>query len=445
MSTQPINKDALNRLFRARTVVNARLPYLRSTTMAMVPQEVPGLGTVATTPHMHFLYDPDFMLKITDDLMLGGVYLHEMLHQLKNHHARRLAFGLLDTGSREDLHLWNIAGDLENNRDIEASGLLLPGKAILGGDPCYARNFKRADGSVFPPDQLAETYYQWLKEARDAVPPPPPGSDPGGTADGPSRVGAGRCGSGCGAKVPGEPDGTDQGGRSKSEVDVIRKETAQAIRDQVASKGVGSVPGGLARWAEKADDELPVPWHVLLSRATTRAVSWAAGQVAYKYDRPSRRQAGLGYGAGSAILPALRRPIPTIWVGVDTSGSMGQKDVSVVLSVVEKVMQHTQKKVTFFTCDTAIDTLKEVASWREAVKLIKGGGGTDFRPVFEAAMSARPDKRPQVLVFVTDGCGPAPANPPHGIKVVWLLVGPYAQSPCKWGDQIRIPETGIVE
>lgn len=487
MSTTPQNPEALQRIFTARTAVNAKMPYLRSMTNALVPVEAPGLGTVATTANLHFVYDPEFLLRVTDPLMLGGLLLHEMLHHLKQHRARRLAFGLADGdkgGDRRKLHLWNIAGDLENNRDIEQSGFKLPGKPIIPFDPCYCRDFKDKDGKTFPENLLAEDYFALLLD-RPEEPEQGDGEGEGGAgggegeqggasgqgegegegdasgsgqgagkgrgkgrgqggqgdgASGPARVGAGRCGSACGDKVDGEPEGTEKAGRATAEVDSIRGDVARALRDHIAQKGVGSVPAGFARWAEKADEEIPVPWWTVLTRACQRAVAWAQGQVDHKYDRPSRRQAGIGFGIGSGVMPALRRPIPNVWVGVDTSASMGTKDVSVVLQVVEEVMKVTNRKVTFLACDTEVHTQKEVASWREAVELIKGGGGTDFNPVFEAATKARPDQRPQVLVFVTDGQGPAPETAPVGIKVLWLLVGPYATAPCEWGDQIVLGE-----
>lgn len=434
------NREALNRFFTARMVVNARLPYFRALTNGLIPVEAAGLGTVATTPSMHFAYDPDFMLKVSDPLMLGGLLLHELLHHLKQHRPRRIAFGLPDDGPAHLLHLYNIACDLENNRDVEASGLKLPGKDLIGFDPCVCRNFKDKNGTVFPDNLTAETYYVMLLET---MPPPPPSGDgkPGDTHGDGSHVGAGRCGSACAARVPGEPDadgGGEHPGQSESEAATLRADVAKAIRDHVAQKGAGSVPGGIARWAEKANEPIPTPWWEQAKRGIQRAVTWAEGQVTTHYNQIARKQSGVGFGMGKPVLPAWRKPIPRVWVGVDTSASMGQADVDTVLSVVDAMIQKTGKKVTFFACDTQMHAQKEVGSWKEAAKLVKGYGGTDFHPVFQAATAARPEQRPQVLVFVTDGQGPAPELEPQGFKTVWLLVGPYARAPCTWGIQVNV-------
>ena len=55
--------------------------------------------------------------------------------------------------------------------------------------------------------------------------------------------------------------------------------------------------------------------------------------------------------------------------------------------------------------------------------------------------------RPQVVVFATDGQGPAPTHAPQGVSVIWLLLGdsrkPYSGSgygPIDWGDFITVPD-----
>ncbi|MCL6613874.1 MAG: VWA-like domain-containing protein, partial [Firmicutes bacterium] len=54
-------------------------------------------------------------------------------------------------------------------------------------------------------------------------------------------------------------------------------------------------------------------------------------------------------------------------------------------------------KVTFMACDTAVHQLAEVKRWQDFTKLLKGGGGTDFRPAFEAVKKLK--RKPDVVVF----------------------------------------------
>ncbi len=72
------------------------------------------------------------------------------------------------------------------------------------------------------------------------------------------------------------------------------------------------------------------------------------------------------------------------------------------------------------------------------LKHVRGGGGTNFIPVFEELKKLR--RPPEVLVFATDGCGPAPQVQPPGMSVIWLGIGPYKQKPCEWGIYIEVDD-----
>ena len=60
---------------------------------------------------------------------------------------------------------------------------------------------------------------------------------------------------------------------------------------------------------------------------------------------------------------------------------------------------------------------------------IKGGGGTDFRPVFEYVR--KKSLNPDLLLFFTDGYGDAPDNPPP-YPVMWVLAND-SRPPAPWG------------
>ena len=64
---------------------------------------------------------------------------------------------------------------------------------------------------------------------------------------------------------------------------------------------------------------------------------------------------------------------------------------------------------------------------------IHGGGGTDFRPVFEEIKKR--GVQPQFLVYLTDGYGTYPDIAPD-YPVLWLSTG----SKPPWGQYVAIPE-----
>lgn len=436
-------------LAAGRLVARKAAPYFRSMLLSFVVRPAPGLGTVACTKRGHFLYDPEFVSRVSAAQM-GGLWIHETMHRLLRH---------FDREHGRDPRMLNMAGDLAINPSILDMGLELPPGGL----------FPEALG--FPRGLTMDEYYELLRaEVQQAASSCCEGDDgegdcagtdgagsgdaegeDGDEKDGEAKKGAGGhpkapskphaaggwCGSCAGHEVDGEPDDSDAEGRSDAELARIGRQVAEAIRE--ASKARGTVPAGWDRWAAAALEPPKIPWRQKLARATRSACAWTVGAVDHRYDAPGRRQAGLGYGLGKPIMPRLRRPVPRVSVAVDTSGSMGPKELHEALTEVRGVLEAVGAEVDFCSCDAEVHGLGKVRSMDEVAKLVKGGGGTDFRPAFEALVKRT--TRPDVLVFVTDGCGPAPTTPPPGVRVIWVLMGPYRQTPATWGEVVEVDDT----
>jgi predicted metal-dependent peptidase len=92
--------------------------------------------------------------------------------------------------------------------------------------------------------------------------------------------------------------------------------------------------------------------------------------------------------------------------------------------------------VTLHACDDKVDPSGpwRYAMW-EAMTLpeeISGGGGTDFRPVFDWVEQDRIS--PDLLVYFTDAQGRFPERePPY--PVIWLVKG---KSRVPFGDRIQL-------
>jgi predicted metal-dependent peptidase len=396
--------------------------------LALVPREQPGLGTMGVTKDGRLLYDPE--LRHVWSVKQGGTVLfHELWHVLRRHHDRC-------DRVHADPKVWNCAGDAEINDDLPPGGTWeLPTKGIGGGDfrPVLPERLFELVGEKggLPNGQMAETYWEAL---RDKLKKKKGQKGEGKDGQGEGKPGPGWCGSAAGNPLPGEP-APDAGSRSQRELECVRKEVAAAIQAE-AAKGRGSLPGGWTVWAESQLAPPKVSWQTKLSKIARSAVEWAAGAVDYRYSATSRRQGGVGYGPGRPILPALRAPKPRVLVVADTSGSMGQAELTTALSEIKGVLATTTCGVTFAAADAAVHEMREVKNWREIIPLLKGGGGTDFGPAFEAASKMRP--RPSVIIFATDGDGTCPDSPPPGMRVIWLLTGKHAHEPCSWGEKIRL-------
>lgn len=404
------NLSVADKLAAGRLIATRKAPYFRMMITSLVPTVVEGLGTIGVTKDALLVYDPEWIALRTQDEM-GALYWHEVMHLVLNHHGRR--------GSRNPL-LWNIAGDIFiNDQGRSTLQLVFP----PGG--CFPEKFKDKAGKPFPANLSADEYYGMLSEIAEEQAQAQLDACGGG---GKGAWKSGKCGSGAGNEIDGEPDGgagkagEDLGGRSESEVQQTRLQVAQAVKShsQQQGKGRGNLPLGLDRWADEATSPPKVPWQTVLARTVRQAVAYRPGAVDYSFSRISRRQGAVGFGVGCPILPAFVRPVPRVSFVLDTSGSMSQDQLLAGLSEAIAVLKTCGSEITFLSCDHAVHACGKITAPGQLAKLVKGGGGSSFVPAFEHL--AKMKERPQLVVFATDGDIGVPPGPPKGFDVIWLLI-----------------------
>jgi predicted metal-dependent peptidase len=367
-------------------------PYLASALYALSMVPTPLVPTMAVDARWRCYVNPSFVER-TPVVELAGVWVHEVSHLLRDHHGRAARLPAADQGDHARI---NLAEDCEINDDLVSDGLRLPDghihPALFG----------------LPPGKLFEEYLP-------GIPPSPP---------------CPRCGSGAyGGIEPWDlaPDGGI--GVSGTEAGAIRRYTADAVRAH--HRGRGTVPAGWRRWADTVL-EPTVDWRQVLAGSVRQAVGWASGAVDYSYQRPSRRAAA----QPSVVLPSMRRPVPTVAIVIDTSGSMSDDDLAAAMAEVAGVLRGIGIRgngITVLSCDAAAGVAQRVAR-AEELELV-GGGGTDMRVGIAAAM-AQP-RKPHVIVVLTDGETPWPAAPPAA-RIIAGLIGPSAPEPPPWLEHVRI-------
>ncbi|HUS61646.1 MAG TPA: VWA-like domain-containing protein [Acidimicrobiales bacterium] len=365
----------------ARMWAATRWPYLATALFATTVVPSPGIKGLAVDPRWRLYADPE-VLDAWSVEQIGSVLVHHVGHLLRDHAGRATALGI----SSETEADWVSAADMEINDDLVASGLQMPADPIL----------PQAMG--MEPGRFAEEYFQHL-------------SVEGAECD------VGECGSGAHGQRRSWDSRDDRGPH-------ITPNEAEMLRCQVASEilrcdreGRGDVPLGLARWAESLI-EPKVDWRRVLAAEVRRGVHKVAGAVDYSYQRRSRRQGA----SGDIILPGLVQPRPDVAVLCDTSGSMGDDELTTVLAEVEGLLSSIgcgRDRLRVLSCDAAVHAVQRVSSARQ-VELL-GGGGTDMARGIEEAARLRP--RPSVIVVLTDGMTPWPADAPRGITVVIALIG----------------------
>jgi len=418
----------------ARHLVATKLPYMRSALTGCVAIESAEVDTMAMSERGVLVWNPEFVKDLKPQEAAGVVY-HELLHWMLDHHAR--------LGDR-DPDMWNTAADLS----------IYPAVTAVFSLPADAY---RPELFGWPSGETAEGYYARLTQRQQQSSKSGPGkpqqgqaqSDPGkGQGDSssdrsaddskagePEKVTQGKCGSAASNPSKGEPDKDSPLSRTPAQCARVRRAVAEAAK-AAAQSGKGELPGELARWAEMTLAPPKVPWRTKLQHLARQAVTFRSGAQVYRFDGPSRRQAGLGYGAGKGVLPRMRAPSPKIVVAIDTSGSMGGDDLVAALREVRGILQAMRCPLELVACDAHVNAIGRVTRIEDVPALLKGGGGTNFRPVFELLEKEHP--QPEIVIYMTDGDGCYPAKPGWA-HVIWVLVGSYVRQP-PWGDVVRVED-----
>ena len=414
------------KLVAGRFLLAKERPYLSSALWRLHPIERRGLGTLGVSKHWHLFYDPAALEKWSVREMASVLY-HELNHLLRDHHARAVR-------CRDDvgkLRLWQLSVDAEVNDDLMVEeGIKLPEGAVTPSALSMSNNL------------LAEEYYETLlKRASGKSLPKVVG------------IAAGRCGS-CahGHDAPWEKEAAASAAESEAgpvseEQSPSEKTTVPApkpppapspaelglIKTQVATAiqaaGRGEVPAHLQRWADEMLNPPKVDWRILLAREL-RAGLIEKGQQDYSYRRPSRRQ------PPNIILPSFVSYKPRVACIMDTSGSMGQGELSSALAEIGGIIAAAGCQITALCADAEVHSVRQIM--RASQIELQGGGGTDMGVAIQAAAKLRP--RPNAIVVLTDGLTPWGTRPPMRVIIALIGSGSSAYPPPPWARVVRVED-----
>lgn len=400
-------------------------PYFGATMRGLIRCEAPGIRTLAVSVDGRLLWDPEFITRESIEVIAFGL-MHEAMHVLFKHFERADALHAAaepTADPRALASLVNLAQDACINETLREVDHL---KGVI---PSWAITPEKLEQ---PAKLTFEERYMRLRQKTPIIGLLVP------------AVGGGWCGSCAGHPVPGE-GGNAVVGRSATEMDRFRRETAQAIQ-AAEGRNPGSVPGALQRFARATLAPPRVDWRTHLARAIRGAIAQRSGAVDFTWTRSSRRQAGVGFGVGRPQLPAFHAPSPDVACIVDTSGSMGKDELTAAAGEVRGVLQAVGSRIKVCVVDADVQGIREVASINDALEMLKGGGGTDMTPGFEEI--AKLKTRPGVIIVLTDGHlgGGHPEHAPVGSRVIWCVVGKHGnKTPCPWGEVVLVDDTAVDE
>lgn len=342
--------------------------------------------------------------------ILHGILFHCDINRIRNHDV------IVSDKNGNPISLWNIATDYVVNYMIWADVKEISPKTVDD----FTSNIKHAGNTIIKPDFglfdekynfdfTAEKVYNELLKEMNNNPKDKNGNrmlkvgngsllddhaegQKKGDADKQQTMGNGEVD---------DADGTKSTGEYWKEI------TGQAL---MQCKQQGKLPSGLERIYNELFAPPKIKWYEEL-----RNYLYSIDGYNYRDIPPNKRHR-------KVMLPSVYGEEIKFTFVADTSGSMTEKHLMKAADELEGIFSSFEScKVRVMACDAAIhsDEIWEgYSSLKEDVakmkKMFKGGGGTDFRPVFECQ-----EEDTTVLIFFTDGYGEFPAVvPPY--DVIWI-------------------------
>lgn len=398
----------------------------------VITKDIPTLATNGR----HIAINPEYLTKLTVPETTFAI-CHEMWHLTGEHPQRMAHYTKMGTikGKPADVKFANIVADYTINADLIEN-------KIGQCNPAW----------LFRPDVKGSELWEDVYERLWQDPPKPPPGQSKPCEDG--QDGPGKSQAQPNQRLRDDPtqrayakpdkDADANGGQfdqllpvpvdDDGEPDLPDPhEFKEAIARAVAvAKAVGKLPASMERLATEILAP-QVDWREHIRMLVTGRI----GQRAETWTKPNRRRLALnpiiitpgrkGYGA------------ETVVVGVDTSGSIGQRELDVFFAEIGGILNDVKpRRIVVIGCDVAVSQVDEVCSLDEFEGLrekgIKGGGGTRFEPVFQYCEEH--DIRPEALIYCTDGYGDFPREaPPY--PTVWAMTTDVTPP---WGDVVRIKD-----
>jgi len=356
-----IVKKGIAKITRARSQLLLKHPFYghMSIRLQLSPWDQPHL---MGTDGVSLFFNPSQVAGIPMSEVIG-VTVHEVDHIINRHHLRR--------GGR-DMMKWNIATDAAIN-------------------PLIKQEFSLPKGAI----DMPEFYGMPAEEIYNKLPKMEEGQRMDLVLDHP------------GLGERGEDGISGEAGMQEIEQN-LKQMVGWAYRE---AKKQGSVPGHISRLVDDMVNP-KVPWQVVLARFVTQNA-----KDDFTWRMPNRRYTHCGW-----YLPSLKseRLRTGVFAG-DTSGSINSDALKSEVSELMGVLSvFPSAEVFVIWCDSKVAGEEWVRSIEDAAQVKpKGGGGTDFRPVFKRIEEM--DEEVAYCIYATDGyCDSFPRTAPD-YPVMWLL------------------------
>ena len=319
----------------------------------------------------HIFFDPEWTASLRDE-EISAVIAHEVLHVVFGHSDRML-------GRKQSI--WNVACDYAINYFLSLQGMSLPKDGLI--DKSFAGKTAEEIYDELTSDQRHSGLLKQLTKVGylDLLHPDD-------------------------TRIRQHQDGDSPDSEQRRQ---LRATLGSDMKSKIHGMSIGLFNGELGVATSRQ-----INWQVLLRMWLTERI-----RTDWRTFPFSKKHLSRGF-----YMPSLGLDIPGhVYFAIDTSGSMTDKEISVIAGELRSFRESFPCLLTIVQCDTQIQSLQrhdaeDSFDLPERIKL-KGRGGTDFRPVFELIAQEVSTPSP-ILIFATDGYGEFPKlNPCY--PCVWVL------------------------
>ena len=411
-----LKKQTLAVMCQDRQKLLVRFPFTGGFLMRLefVPVRDWRLRTAATDGERIFM-SISFCSNLSADERLF-VMAHEVWHCVLMHMLRC---------QTRDPSAFNVATDMEVNRMLKKEGLKAPDWCLMP-----KRDWEELS---------AEEIYEHIRKCPKSPESSQIKKGAGGDADGlpgseqqfdkhiyPSASSTGEI-------TPTVFDQWGEVGFDKDYAPLIAKDLTDKIRERIVSvaQQVERTRGNLPAHLEsvvRAALRPQIRWKEVLSQFVTSCYGGSR-----RWLPPNRRHISRGL-----YLQSSRKERLQATVAIDTSAST-TADLPQFFSELSSLLNtFGDYELTVIQCDCKVQNVEKYDAYNQFHSpdwKTFGHGGTDFRPPF-VYVAKHPEIEPSCLIYITDGYGPAPDNPPP-YPVLWILTGD-GEKPAPWGWELRL-------
>lgn len=356
----------------------------------------------AGTDGKKIYFSPDFLARLSLH-EVEFILLHEIMHVCLEH---------LDRRKYRNHNRFNVACDIVVNATIMENTSILTQNRQIDGCPVMWKTPGGEDGAIY----TAEQVYEMLPEMPD---------------DAESNYGERQ-------NLDSHDSWEKSSGQNESEANAELNSSSDALKKLWQKRMVSA-----ALIVEKYGyGNIPVMARRILEKLRTPKVNWKYVLMKYikqetfdySFTYPDRR-----FGESPFLLPgwAEKRPQFKIWVCVDTSGSMTNDEIAMVLSEINGIANACGSSVYVSFFDVIVTDPVKCDKNKVSELELQGGGGTDFFCIFEYLKDNSNKFNPELVLIMTDGYAKYPPKTmSRNIPVIWLLINPVLNNTADYNTLI---------